>query len=83
MTEEEPSAVLELLLCALWREVGPPQLRREPGSHQKADVPVHGIKGLIIDPGERRFGEARRDVVIFRNDGLYGPMLGKRLADGV
>ncbi|MHC2543269.1 hypothetical protein ACVINY_003981 [Sinorhizobium meliloti] len=91
MTEEEPSAVLELLLCALWHEVasdiderlgdgssilvgswsfclaeladwrndvasdgmtandGPPQLRREPGSHQKADVPVHGIKGLIID----------------------------------
>ncbi|VTZ64407.1 hypothetical protein EMEDMD4_590019 [Sinorhizobium medicae] len=80
MTQEEPSAVLELLL-APWHEVasniderlgdgssilmgswsfcladladwrddvagggmaandGPPQLRREPGSHQKADVP--------------------------------------------
>jgi len=66
---------------------GSPQLRRPPGSHQKADVPVHGIKGLIIDPGEpgpvvfRRFGEARRDAVIFRNDGLYGPMLGFTLPE--
>lgn len=60
-----------------------PKPRRVSSSQQKAEVPIEDIKGLIIDPGEpgpvvfRCFGKASRDAVIFRNNGLYGPMLGR------
>ena len=61
---------------------GLPKLGCVPCSQQKAEVPIEGIKGLIIDPGKsgpmvfRRFGEACRYPVVFRNDGLDGSMLG-------